>query len=199
LAGLRQGAGLFFFLARLKPEHAILQGSLPHLSYGPQPRVWWNKEPVKKPCEEKTILLIDQSDHDVELFEEAAYHSCNARVHRVRSGREAIDYLIHRQPVEGGLPSLIIVEWDLPSSDGFSLLRFVNGTHALKPIPTIVLTGAYSEERIESARDLGAESVFLKPTDIDEMDKLVYALCEVYIHFALPPPQTHKEPAPIQI
>jgi hypothetical protein len=34
---------------------------------------------------------------------------------------------------------------------------------------------------------MGAESVFLKPAEIDEMEKLVYALCEVYIHFALPP------------
>ena len=150
---------------------------------------------MKTPCQEKSILLIDQSDHDVELFEEAAYRSCNARVHRVRSGREAIDYLIRQQLVDDGWPSLIIVEWDLPSSDGFSLLRFVNGTHGLKTIPTIVLTGVYSEEGIESARDLGVESVFLKPTDIDEMEKLVYALCEVYIHFALPPPQTHNEPA----
>jgi CheY-like chemotaxis protein len=153
---------------------------------------------VKKPGEDKTILLIDQSDHDVELFEKAAKRSCKACIHHATSGKEAIDYLTRHRPDNGSssrLPQLIIVEWDLPSADAFSVLRFVNGNPELKTIPTIVLTGVYSQEHIESARDLGAESVFLKPTDIDEMEKLVYALCEVYIHFALPPTPAPSEAA----
>ena len=93
------------------------------------------------------------------------------------------------------LPQLIIIEWDLPSADAFSVLRFVNRNPELKTIPTIILTGVYSQEHIESARELGAESVFLKPTDIEEMEKLVYALCEVYIHFALPPTPARDEAA----
>jgi DNA-binding response OmpR family regulator len=87
------------------------------------------------------------------------------------------------------------VEWDLPSADSFSVLRLVNSHPELKAIPVIILTAIYSQEHIESARDLGAESIFLKPTDLDEMEKLVYALCEVYIHFALPPTPVRDESA----
>ena len=103
---------------------------------------------MKKPGEDKTILLIDQNDHDVELFEKAAKRSCKACVHHVTSGKEAIDYLIRQRPTDNGstsrLPQLIIVEWDLPSADAFSILRFVNDDPAWKVIPTIILTGVYS-------------------------------------------------------
>jgi CheY-like chemotaxis protein len=141
--------------------------------------------------ETKTILLVDQNDEDVDLFQRAVDRSCEARVRRVRSGQEALDFL----GSEEALPQLIIVELDLPSSDAFALLRFVNSSPRLKPIPVIVLTGIYSEEHIQSARQMGAESVFLKPDEIDEMEKLVYALCEVYIHYALPPVPPDREMA----
>lgn len=154
---------------------------------------------MKNPSEDKIILLVDQNDHDVELFEKAAERSCEARVHHVSSGKEAIDYLIRQRPADNGsssrLPQLVIIESDLPSADTFSVLRFVNGNPELKTIPTIILTGVYNQEHIEPARDLGAESVFLKPTGIDEMEKLVYALGEVYIHFALPPTPAPSEAA----
>jgi CheY-like chemotaxis protein len=141
--------------------------------------------------ETKTILLIDQNDEDVDLFQRAADRSCEARVRRVRSGQEALDVLASDEP----LPQLIIVELDLPSSDAFALLRFVNSSPKLKAIPVIVLTGIHSEEHIDAARQMGAESVFLKPADLEEMEKLVYALCEVYIHYALPPVPPEREMA----
>jgi CheY-like chemotaxis protein len=152
---------------------------------------------MQKSAEDKIILLVDQNEHDVDLLKRAAEQSCEACVHRVRSGQEAIDYLAHAGNSSSRFPKLIIVEWDLPSADAFSVLRFVNGTRELKAIPVIILTGIYSQEHIESARALGAESVFLKPTDLDEMEKLVYALCEVYIHFELPPAPVRDERATI--
>jgi CheY-like chemotaxis protein len=141
--------------------------------------------------ESKTILLIDQSDQHVDLFRRAADGSCQAEVHPVHSGREAQEYLRHG---ENPLPQLIVVEIDLPSADAFALLRFVNGDRKLKAIPVVIVTGAYDEDQIEAARTMGAEAVFLKPDGLEEMEKLVYALCEVYIHFALPM-QTDREVA----
>jgi len=93
--------------------------------------------------DEKIILLIDQNDHDVKLFAKAAKRSCKARIQRVASGQQAVDYLIRQQSVAQTLPKLIIIEWDLPSADGFSVLRFVNGTPILKTIPTIILTRGF--------------------------------------------------------
>jgi CheY-like chemotaxis protein len=142
--------------------------------------------------ESKTILLIDQSDQDVDLFRRAAGRSCEAEVHPVHSGQEAREYFMRG---DAPLPQLIVVEIDLPSADAFALLRFINEDRKLKAIPVVILTGAYDEEQIEAARMIGAEAVFLKPGDLEEMEKLVYALCEVYIHFALPPVQPDREVA----
>ena len=60
--------------------------------------------------EPKTILLVDQSDQDVDLFRRAAGRSCEAQVQPVQSGQEALEYLMHG---EYPLPQLIVVELDL--------------------------------------------------------------------------------------
>jgi CheY-like chemotaxis protein len=140
--------------------------------------------------ESKTILLVDQSDQDVDLFRRAADRSCGAEVQPVHSGQEAQEYLRHG---EAPLPQLIVVEIDLPSADAFALLRFINEDRKMKAIPVVILTTAYDDEQIEAARRIGAEAVFLKPDGLDDMEKLVHALCEVYIHFALPPVPPNRE------
>ena len=65
--------------------------------------------------ETKYILLVDDSEDDARLFREAASKSCKAEVFRASSGREAIDLLT------GGeiIPSLVVLEIDLPSGDGY--------------------------------------------------------------------------------
>jgi CheY-like chemotaxis protein len=142
--------------------------------------------------EPKTILLIDQNDEDVDMFRRAAGRSCEVEVHAVHSGQEATGYLLRG---EDPIPQLIIVDLDLPSADAFALLRYVNDHRELKAIPVVILTGPYQEEQIQAARMMGAEAVFLKPDVLEEMERLVYALCEVYIHFALPPLDRDREVA----
>jgi len=70
---------------------------------------------VNTDTETKYILLVDDSEDDVRLFREAASRNCKAEVFRASSGREAIDLLTGQHII----PSLVVLEIDLPSGDGY--------------------------------------------------------------------------------
>jgi CheY-like chemotaxis protein len=77
-------------------------------------------------CDTKYILLIDDNEDDVKLFREAASKNCQAEVFRTGTGAEAISLLIRQEII----PSLIVLEIDLPSADGYALMRFVRQLRA---------------------------------------------------------------------
>jgi CheY-like chemotaxis protein len=131
----------------------------------------------------KYILLIDDSERDVALFEKAANRNCRAEVRRAATGEDGIHMLLRRDVI----PSLIVLEIDLPSGDGYALLRFVREDPELRSIPVVVLTGIFSLENLDPAWGLGASAVILKPDSPSELNDLVQSLCDVWLRFAVAP------------
>ena len=133
--------------------------------------------------DDKYILLIDDNADDLQLFKQAARGNCEAKVFSTRSGKEAIDLLIREEII----PSLIVLEIDLPSGDGYGLLRFVREHHDLHTVPVVILTGILSLENIDPAWFMGANAVVLKPQTTAELTELVKNLCELWLHFSIAP------------
>ena len=131
----------------------------------------------------KYILLVDDNENDVKLFREAAGKNCKAQVFRTSTGEEAIN-LLHREEI---IPSLIVLEIDLPSADGYALLRFVREHSQLHTVPVVILTGIMSLENLDPAWTLGANAVILKPEDATEMKEMVKALCDLWLKFSVAP------------
>ena len=132
---------------------------------------------------DKYILLVDDNLDDIHLFEQAAAGNCQAEVFATTSGEEAIDLLVR----ENFIPSLVVMEIDLPSGDGYGLLRYIRQHHDLHTVPVVILTGTLALENIDPAWLMGANAVILKPGSPDEMSELVKSLCEVWLHFSIAP------------
>jgi CheY-like chemotaxis protein len=131
----------------------------------------------------KYILLVDDNEDDVRLFREAAGRSCKAEVFRSSGGEEAINLLAREEII----PSLIVLEIDLPSADGYALLRFVREHSELHTVPVVILTGILSLETLDPAWAMGANAVILKPKIASELRELVKSMCEVWLRFAVAP------------
>ena len=131
----------------------------------------------------KYILLVDDNEDDVRLFREAANQNCKADVFRTGSGQEAID-LLRREEL---IPSLVVLEIDLPSGDGYGLLRFVREHAELHTVPVVILTRVPSLENLDPAWSMGANALILKPGDAAELEELVKSLCEVWVRFSVAP------------
>ena len=131
----------------------------------------------------KYILLVDDNEEDVRLFCEAANRKCKADVHRTGSGKEAIELLRKKEII----PSLVVLEIDLPSADGYALLRHIREDAALHTVPVVILTGILSLENLDPAWTMGANALILKPDTAAELKELVQAMCELWLRFSVAP------------
>ena len=109
------------------------------------------------------ILLVDDSEADVYLFQEAfrAVQSLH-ELEIARDGDEALQYL-HAAGGKEHLPDLIMLDLNLPRVDGFEVLRAIRADPKLRVIPVIVLSSSSNERQVYRAYEMGANAYVVKP------------------------------------
>ena len=123
-------------------------------------------------------LLIEDNPGDVRLTQEALKtHEVLHRLHVVRDGVEAMDYL-HQEGefADAELPELIILDLNLPRKDGREVLADVKGDKKLKRIPIVILTTSRADEDILQTYNLNANCYVTKPLDFKEFLETVKSI-----------------------
>lgn len=118
------------------------------------------------------ILLVEDSPEDFEATERAFRKSgLRNPIHRCSDGDEALDYLYRRgafkDPARSPRPGIILLDLNLPGTDGREVLEAVKKDDALKLIPVIVLTTSADERDVDACYLAGANSYIQKPVDLD--------------------------------
>jgi CheY-like chemotaxis protein len=108
------------------------------------------------------ILLIDDSEADVYLFQEAFRGLQNVHELEIaRDGEEALQHL-HSRDAEN-LPALILLDINLPKVDGFEILRAIRADSKMRSVPVIVLSSSSDQRQVRQAYELGANAYLVKP------------------------------------
>lgn len=68
-------------------------------------------------------------------------------------------------------PIMMVVDIEMPRKDGLQIIHEIKSDPFLQPIPLIVMTGTLESEKINRARDLGADEVFRKPIRYRALNK----------------------------
>jgi diguanylate cyclase (GGDEF)-like protein len=116
-------------------------------------------------CSEESkpkLLLIDDSV-DVHRLLGARLKHEPVEVISVCSAPEAFEAL------KGAAPAVILLDLDMPGTDGFEVLRRLKDEPALSNIPVVVLSGLAGSEDKVAAIDLGAIDYVTKPFDMPEL------------------------------
>ena len=111
------------------------------------------------------ILLIDDSDADVYLFQEA-FRGLQS-VHELeiaRDGEAALQHL-HAAAERQLLPALILLDLNLPKVDGFEVLRAIRADSKLRAIPVFVVSSSSDVRQVRQAYELGANAYMVKPLE----------------------------------
>ncbi len=129
---------------------------------------------------QKTILLAEDDDNDVELMLAALEeHNLANKVVVVRDGAEALDYLYRRGRFAerpAGHPVVVLLDLKMPKVDGLEVLRQVKSDPALKTIPFVVLTSSRQEQDVVESYDLGVNAYVVKPVAFDQFITIVKQL-----------------------
>jgi len=118
------------------------------------------------------LLIEDNPDHAELTLKALANGDLTSRVHWVKDGEEALDFLHRRgrfaDPAAAPRPCLILLDFKLPKVDGHEVLQEIKGDKTLRSIPVVMLTNADRGEEIAAGYRAGANSVVTKPIGFPE-------------------------------
>jgi two-component system, response regulator len=139
-----------------------------------------------------TILLVEDNidDYDAAMRSFKAAHLDNP-IHWCKGGKEALDYLMQAgtriSAVFGAMPSLILLDLNMPGIDGKDVLIILKKDPALKKIPVVILTTSSDERDITQCYELGASTYIQKPVDFDGLVGAVQRIKDYWFGIALLP------------
>jgi CheY-like chemotaxis protein len=127
------------------------------------------------------ILLVEDSPEDFEATQRAFQKSgLKNPLVRCEDGDQALDYLHRRgeyaDPARSPRPGVILLDLNLPGTDGRQVLSEVKNSEHLRDIPVVVLTTSADERDITACYRAGANSYIQKPVDIDGFMKAIERL-----------------------
>lgn len=119
-----------------------------------------------------TILIIEDNPDDYEACVTALTqdHNLANPIQWCATGDDGLDYLYQRgtyasQP--GDKPCLILLDLNLPGTNGREVLAEVKANENLRKIPVIVMTSSRDQEDIDACYRDGANSYVVKPVDLE--------------------------------
>ena len=135
------------------------------------------------------ILLIDDDEDDLEMFS-SGLKMKGTNVRTFNSSSRALSYLNF---LSGNmeLPSLIIMDYNMPKKNGYQVLLAIKNNHVTKDIPVVIYSTSMSEMLREQLSDIGAMDCFNKPWTYQEFLIQVEIFRELALFAA---PQNKKPP-----
>ncbi|MEO1620900.1 MAG: response regulator [Cyanobacteria bacterium J06632_3] len=142
---------------------------------------------MEKVTDNRYLLIVEDSDEDFESLQRILRKHCSMQIPIVRccDGDDALDFL-HRDgeyadtPVADA-PSLIVLDLNLPGTDGREVLRQLKCNRQLKVIPVVVLTTSSNPKDIETCYRYGANSYLLKQMRVDRLKETISTFMEYWM------------------
>lgn len=93
------------------------------------------------------------------------------------NGREFLDKLAGMSK----LPRLIILDWYMPSLDGYQTLLVLKQHPAYSRIPVVVMSAEALPQQVTMCYQAGGNSFLVKPIDFDELTARIQHVCRYWL------------------
>jgi diguanylate cyclase (GGDEF)-like protein len=125
------------------------------------------------------ILLVEDEPDDVELAQLAFSRArLQNRLSVASDGASALAVLRGEPPHEDRLrPDVVLLDLDLPGTDGREVLRAMRETPELRDIPVVILTGSNDEQA--ELRALQPDAFLTKPVDFERLAHAVRSVANL--------------------
>jgi CheY-like chemotaxis protein len=128
----------------------------------------------------KPILLVEDDRLDAMIVKRALddLKVTNKLVHTT-NGEEALEYIRNK---ENEKPCLVLLDLNMPKTNGVEFLRIVKADEVLKRTPVVVLTASTEEQDVIDTFKLSVAGYIVKPVDYM---KFVEAMRTVTLYWTL--------------
>ena len=132
---------------------------------------------------QKTVLMADDDAEDCWLATEAfAESGAKAAFSCVLDGIELMNHLTELSRSNATeLPSLILLDLNMPRKDGREAIIEIKAEPALKHIPIVILTTSKEEKDVAFSLKAGATTFVTKPATFDEWVEIMKSLAESWL------------------
>jgi CheY-like chemotaxis protein len=126
-----------------------------------------------------SILIVDDDADDREILRDAFMTQDGQRQYVFfENGDALLDYL-HKNQEE--LPSLILMDLNMPGKDGREALKEIKSDQKLQHIPTVVFTTSSSQRDKQTSYSLGANCFITKPDTFNKLVELANSISRLWL------------------
>lgn len=132
-----------------------------------------NENTRTPPCR---VLLVEDEEDD-RIFSKTALENSGyvKEVACFADGEDLVKYMREQgfedHSVTCAIPTIIIIDINLPRMDGLTLLARLKSDQFLEDIPVVILSGELNYESIRRALDLRADGVLRKPLNVEKVSE----------------------------
>lgn len=125
----------------------------------------------------RPVLVVEDSDDDFETIREAALRAgVTNPLMRFTSGDQFLGQLARRE-FRQDFPALVLMDLNLPGTDGRQTLAELRRDPRWRPVPVLVLTTSRNERDVVFCYKTGANVYHVKPVSyLDHLDLVSTAL-----------------------
>lgn len=138
------------------------------------------------------LLVVEDSDEDFEAFGRMLRQaSISNPIYRCTDGDDALDFLYHTgeyiESAKAPRPGIILLDLNLPGTDGREVLEQIKQDEDLKIIPVVVFTTSSNPKDIEVCYRYGVNGYILKPIDIKRLMRTIQVLIDYWFEAVVLP------------
>jgi two-component system response regulator len=137
------------------------------------------------------VLLAEDNPGDAELVRHSLAGALLGRLHHVRDGVEALEFLFRRGAHAGRSgppPRLVLLDVKLPMVDGFQVLRELRADPRTQALPVVFLSSSKLAADVLQGYRLGANSYVQKPVEFVQFREAVHRIGQYWLGLNQPPP-----------
>lgn len=141
------------------------------------------------------LLLVEDNPGDARLVEEVVgSDQSTEELHVVSDGDEALDFVYQRgDHADAPLPNLVLLDWNLPGTDGEEVLTELKADSDLEHVPVVVITGSEFEREIAKAYQQQANACITKSGGSDAYMETLRLFRDFWLSCTrLPPPDPER-------
>lgn len=132
------------------------------------------------------LMIVEDSDEDFETLSRIIdqVSSFPIDIQRCIDGDDALDFLNqegkYSEMINSVNPELILLDLNLPGTDGREVLAVIKNNQHLRTIPVVVISTSANPQDIKTSYQFGVNSYMLKPMNITEFSHSVRILLEYW-------------------